>query len=127
VSVEEMLVQPQDQDVVEVNEIFLEREPGVYKGKVVRILKGKVKDFIQIQRIRNPQVRDKFAKMADRTAYKIEVDVDGEIVEDVLIESRSPRSRFARVLSCYNGRIAKGMTVAVEFDGKYWRITCEEE
>ncbi len=123
VQVEDMLVSP-GSEVQEVDGIFLEREPGTYEGIVKKILKGKVRDFVNINRIRNPQAREKWAAMADRTAYKIIVDVEGEEVEDILIESRSPKSRFARVLSCYQGKIVKGMKVVVEYDGRYWRISC---
>ncbi|MEM4455146.1 MAG: hypothetical protein QXT28_10575 [Thermofilaceae archaeon] len=93
-------------DVEEVKEIEeIEELSGAYEGvtkaKITRILKGKLKNLIDIPSIRNEELRARYEKQADRDAIMLELDVGGITIRRVLVVSLRKNSRFYKLMKKY--------------------------
>jgi len=96
-------------------EIPLEPQ-SVYEAEIVKIYRGKLKDFVDIEAIRRKDIRERMEKNADRDALEIWFKVVDKGVEkfykEVVLVSRHPNSKLVMLLKTY-GKIKVGMKVQV--------------
>ncbi|MEM2383249.1 MAG: hypothetical protein QW521_03670 [Desulfurococcaceae archaeon] len=87
-------------EIEEVTELSSAYE-GVAKAKITRILKGKLKNLIDIQSIRNEELKTRYEKQANRDAIMLELDVGGITIRRVLVVSLRKNSRFYKLMRKY--------------------------
>jgi len=81
-------------------EEFVVELPAVgekFKGKVVAMRKGKVKELIDIESIRNEELRKRYERYADRDAIELKIDTGAGTVTRVLPISYRSNSRFYKI------------------------------
>jgi len=91
-------------------------EPGkVVKATITAIYKGKLKDLIDIEAIRNEVVKQRFKRNAGRDAIQIEFDVNGIKYRQVFIITTNPRSNLVKLMKKYK-KLKVGMEIDVVFN-----------
>ena len=99
----------------ELEEYFAEipLEPqSVYEATIIKIYRGKLKDFIDIDAIRKQEIRERMEKNADRDALEIWFQVENKQYKEVVMISRHPNSKLVKLLRRY-GALKKGMKIQV--------------
>jgi len=96
-------------------EIPLEPQ-SVYEAEIVKIYRGKLKDFIDIEAIRREDIRERMEKNADRDAleiwFKVKEDNIEKFYKEIVLISRHPNSKLVKILRTY-GKIKVGMKIQV--------------
>lgn len=98
----------------------------VYEAKIVRIRRGRMADFYNIEDIEDPQLRKRLEEIANEPALEIwfEVPSLGALARDVIRITFHERSRLSELSRCYD-ELKLGDKVYVELKptGKL-AITC---
>lgn len=102
------------EEPIEVEEIALIGEGEELDAIVKKIKVGRVIDFIDIERIRDPNKKDYYAQRALRPAIYIEFEVPrlGIVANDIIVFSLHPNSRYIKLRRRYNV-IRKGDAIKV--------------
>ena len=105
---------PVREGVVELQQVVFIGEGKEMDAVVTRIRVGRVKDFIPIEQIADPDIKEYYLERADRPAYNIEFEVPdlGIKGEDTIIFSTHPNSRYIKLSRRYN-QIKVGDTIKV--------------
>jgi len=94
-------------------------EPGIrMKAKVVGIKRGKLKELINIDAIRNDAIRERMKKNAERDAIQIEFEVGGAVYNRTMLYSLNPRSNFYKLMKKLGGKLQIGSEIEVIFDDR---------
>jgi len=103
---------------MEVEEVALIGEGEELDAIVKKIKVGRVIDFIDIERIRDPNKKDYYAQRALRPAIYIEFEVPrlGIVANDIIVFSLHPNSRYIKLRRRYNV-IRKGDAIKVVNEG----------
>lgn len=101
-------------------------KPGVvHKAVVVGLRKGKLKELVNIERIRNENVKKRFMENAEREALQVEFEVEGIVYRQTFLWSLHPKSNLVALIKKY-GELKKGMEIEVVFNQRgYPRINLE--
>jgi len=100
---------------VEEIEEFVVELPTVgekFKGKLVGIRKGKVKELIDIDGIRNEELRKRYERYADREAIELKIDTGAGTISRVIPISYRSNSRFYKLIKKY-GKLKVGMDIGL--------------
>ncbi|RLG86890.1 MAG: hypothetical protein DRO39_01925 [Thermoprotei archaeon] len=90
--------------------------PGtVVKARITRIVRGRLKDLVDIERIRNPQVRERFTRNKDRIAIQVWFEIEGVEYRQTFLYSISRNSNLVALMRKY-GELRKGMEIEVTFN-----------
>jgi len=91
-------------------------EPGkVVKARITAIYKGKLKDLIDINAIRNEAIRERFKRNAGRDAIQIEFEYQGVKFTQTFLISTNPRSNLVRLMKKYKA-LKVGMEIDITFN-----------
>ena len=88
-----------------------------FKAKLVKIRKGLVRELIDIENIRNEELKRRYERYADREAVELTLDVVGQQVRRILPISYRSNSRFYKLMKKY-GKLAVGMEIDVTIDDR---------
>lgn len=105
---------PAEPTPIELERIRFIREGEELDAKVTRIIVGRVRDLIPIDKIEDEDIREYYLERQDRPAIKIEFIVPdlGIRGEDTIIFSLHPNSRYVKISRRY-GEIKVGDTIKV--------------
>lgn len=101
-------------------------KPGViHKAVVVGLKKGKLRDLVDIERIRNEAVRKRMMDNAEREALQVEFEIEGVVYRQTFLWSLHPKSNLVALIKKY-GELKKGMEIEVVFNERgYPKINLE--
>jgi len=103
---------------VEEIEEFVVELPTVgekFRGKVVAMRKGKVKELIDIESIRNEELKRRYERYADRDAIELKIDTGAGTITRVIPISYRSNSRFYKIIKKY-GKLKVGMDIEIIMD-----------
>ena len=112
-----LIVSEKSRQEIEEFEQEIPLEPqSVYEAEIYKIYRGKLKDLIDIEAIRNPQVKERYEQQKDRDAleiwFKVKEDNTEKYYKEVVLISRHPNSKLVKILRTY-GKIKVGMKIQV--------------
>lgn len=112
-----------EQEVKTVEEIELPVEGSESECTVLAIRIGPLGKLIDIEKIRNPEIREAMYERAHRLAIQIACREKNtkEVFEDTIVFSFHPRARYPKIAARY-GKIRVGDTLKCRVEGGRWKI-----
>lgn len=114
---------PTTGDVESVEEIVLPVEGSESECKVLALFVGPLGKFINIEKVRNQEIKESMMRRAHKLSLKIvcREKTTGEVFDDVIVFSFHPRARYPKIAARY-GKIRVGDTLKCRVEGGRWKI-----
>ena len=111
------------EEVRSVEEVSLPVEGSESECKVMLIKIGPFGKLFDIEKVKDPEIRESMYERANRLAIQItcQEKMTKEVFTDTIIFSFHPRARYPKIASRY-GKIKLGDTLKCRVEGGRWKI-----